>query len=276
LVFAGMALQAHEASWWASHKAAWDGNLSTNTWDSLVGSALSMKDVLIAVDSNGNGLINSSDVKGVLIGDVNANGLTDAGETTLFVPLAAAQQLIAASDTAADLRQVLMKEALAAQLNVNNMSGDSALDSSNAEGPKDIACEAAMWLRGLAPYTYGTNSTGKVDTNGNGSLSAGTSSSSEYNTSTKAFTSDANGSASGKNLTSTLAAWSQDVDVDSLLGDVVASGQDLKNGLKAFNAGQLVVSQSGGHVGWFDGADVVDVEPNIPDAFWNVLSAYVL
>jgi hypothetical protein len=235
-----------------------------------------LRDVLIAVDSNGNGSINASDVKGILIGDVNANGLTDVGETTLFVPSAAAQQLIGATDTAADLRQVLTKEALASQLNVNNMSGDSVLDSSNAEGPKDIVSEAAMWLRGLAPYTYSTNSTGKVDTNGNGSLSSGTSGSSEYNTSTKAFTNDANGSASGKNLTPTLAAWSLDVDVDGLLGDIMASGQDLKDGLKAFNSGQLVVSQSGGSAGWFDGNSVVEVGPNTPDAFWNILSGHVL
>jgi uncharacterized repeat protein (TIGR01451 family) len=274
MIFTGMALQGHEPGWWASHKVAWDGNQSTNTWDSLVGSELSMKDVLIAVDSNGNGSINASDAKGLLIGDVNANGLADAGETTLFVPLAAAQQIIAASDTSADLRQVLMKEALAAQLNINNMSGDSTLDLSDAEGPKDIVSEAAMWLRGLVPYTYGANSTGRVDTNGNGSLLSGTSSSSEYNTSTKAFTSDANGSASGKNLTSTLSAWSLDVDVDGLLGDVMANGQDLKNGLKAFNAGQLVVSQSGVHVGWFDGTVFVDVVPNTPEAFWNMLSGH--
>ncbi|HKZ26060.1 MAG TPA: hypothetical protein VJ398_09760, partial [Acidimicrobiia bacterium] len=275
MIFTGMALEAHEASWWASHTAAWDGNLSTNQWDSLVGSALSMRDVLIAVDSNRNGSINPSDAKGILIGDVNANGLTDAGETTLFVPLAAAQQLIAASDTPADLRQLLMREALAAQLNINNMSGDSALVSSDAEGPNNIVSEAAMWLRGLAPYTYGTNSTGKVDTNGDGSLSAGTSTSSEYNTSTRAFSNDANGALAGKNLTSNLAAWSLDVDVDSTSSDIRASGLDLKNGLQEFNAGHLVVSQSGGNFGWFDGAGFVDVGPNTPDAFWNVLFVHV-
>jgi hypothetical protein len=276
MILGGMAMKAHPASWWASHTAAWDGNLITKQWDSLVGSELSMKEVLIAVDSNRNGSINASDAKGLLIGDVNANGLTDAGETTLFVPLAAAQQLIVASDSLSDLRQVLMKEALAAQLNINNMSGDSALDSSNAEGPNNIVSEAAMWLRGLAPFAYGSDSTGKVDTNGDGSLSSGTKTSFEYNTSTKAFTSDANGAASGKNLSANLAAWSQDVDVDGALGNVVASGQDLKDGLKAFSSGQLVVSQSGGNVGWFDGIGVVDVGPNTPDAFWNLLSGYVL
>ncbi|HLC01781.1 MAG TPA: hypothetical protein VJK02_01970, partial [Anaerolineales bacterium] len=275
MIFTGMALQAHPASWWASHTAAWDGNLSTNQWDGLVGSALSMRDVLIAVDSNRNGNINASDPKGIMIGDVNANGLTDAGETTLFVPLAAAQQLIAASDTPADLRQLLMREALAAQLNINNMSGDSALVSSDAEGPNNIVSEAAMWLRGLGPYTYGTNSTGKVDTNGDGSLSAGTSTSSEYNTSTRAFSNDANGALAGKNLTASLAAWSLDVDVDSTSSDIRASGLDLKNGLQQFNAGHLVVSQSGGNFGWFDGAGFVDVGPNTPDAFWNVLFVHV-
>ena len=44
-----------------------------------------MVDVLLPVDSNRDGSITPSDVKGVLIGDINANGLTDVGETTLFV-----------------------------------------------------------------------------------------------------------------------------------------------------------------------------------------------
>jgi hypothetical protein len=206
-----------------------------------------------------------------LLGDVNANGLSDAGETTLFVSLAAAQQLINASDAATDMRLILMKQALAAQLNINNMSGDST-STLNPEGPSDIVSEAAMWLRGLTPYTYGSNSTSKVDSNGNGILSVGNSNSFEYNTSTKAFTADANPSVSGRQpLTSNLNAWQQDVDIDGIWGAIQASGQDLKNGLQQFNDGPLVVDPHGNYLGWSDGSNVMDVQSNDSDAFWSVL-----
>jgi hypothetical protein len=212
-----------------------------------------------------------------LLGDINANGLTDAGETTLFVPLAAAQQLITASDSATDTRQILMKEALAAQLNVNNMSGDSTASTTNPEGPTNLVAEAAMWLRGLGLYTY-ASSTGKVDANADGSLSVGTSTSFEYNTSTKAFTADANSAASGtQTLASNLGAWTTDVDVDSTWRNIQASGVDLKNGLHELNQGHLVVSQDGASVGWSgDGSNVVDVHANVTDASWGVLHDHAI
>ncbi|HLE56743.1 MAG TPA: hypothetical protein VJB15_06650, partial [Rhodothermia bacterium] len=269
MIFLGV--DAQSANWWATHLAAWDGNLSTNAWESLVGSDLSMQDVLIAVDSNRNGSITSSDAKGIMIGDGNGNGLTDTGETTLFVPLAAAQQLIKASGTATDARQVLMKEALTAQLNINNMSGDST-STTTPEGPDNIVSEAAMWLRGLGPYTYGSNSTGNVDTNGDGSLSVGSNNTFEYRTSTNAFTKDANGSASGTNLSSTLDAWQWNVDVDGTDANVQAGGLDLKNGLKAFNDAHLVVSADGAYVGWDGG----DSQSNTSDAFWSVLQDHAI
>ena len=40
---------------------------------------------------------NSNDAKGVLLGDANGDGLTNGTKNTLFVSLAAAQQIIAAS-----------------------------------------------------------------------------------------------------------------------------------------------------------------------------------
>src|SRR5262245_48904316 len=179
-------------------------------------------------------ITNSSDPNyhqaGVLLGDANGNGKTDNGEDTLFVSLAAAQQIINSADSASDARQILMSQALAAQLNIYNGAGE----------PNDLIKEAVMWLKGEAPYQYGTNSTGKVDTNGDGILS-----SAEYNTSTKAFTGDANGSLSGTALTSNLQAWQKFVDVAggaASWGTAEANGEGLKNALMWFNDGHLVVS----------------------------------
>jgi hypothetical protein len=53
------------------------------------------------VDSNHDGFANSNDAKGVLLGDANGDGLTNGTENTLFVSLAAAQQIIAASGSSA-------------------------------------------------------------------------------------------------------------------------------------------------------------------------------
>ncbi len=268
---------------WGQHMEAWDGGTGTNTnrWDKLVGTDLTMKDVLIQVDSDGNGGLDST--KGILLGDVNANGLTDTGETTLFVSLAAAKSIILSSDSATDTRQILMSQALAAQLNINNLSGDYLpLDTTNAEGPNNIVTEAALWLRGTTPYIYNDNSTdaagglkdssGKVDANDNGILESG-----EYVSS--AFTFDGNGTVlNGTALTSNLQAWQKAVGVDTNTIDnlVKADGEGLKNALEAFNMGKLVVSSDGGSVGWFNGTGVIDVQANtVVDAFWDVLEGRV-
>lgn len=54
-------------------------------------------DLLYAVDSNHDGVINSSDHAGLLIGDYNHDGLTDNGEDTFFISYANAISLINAS-----------------------------------------------------------------------------------------------------------------------------------------------------------------------------------
>src|SRR5262249_40129019 len=131
-------------------------------------------DLSPTIDWNKDGTIKTdgSDT-GVLLGDANGNGLVDTGETTLFVALAAAQQIIRSQDSANDTRQILMKHALAAQLNINN--GDKQ--------PNDLIGEAVSWLKGQTPYMYTDGSTGKIDTGNPGVLDIAT----EYNTSTAAF-----------------------------------------------------------------------------------------
>src|SRR5262245_39527821 len=198
-------------------------------------------------------ITNSSDPNyhqaGVLLGDANGNGKTDAGEDTLFVSLAAAQQIISSSDSTNDTRQILMSQALAAQLNIDN----AFQTGTQAKEPLDLVGEAVKWLKGDLPYQYTDGSSGKVDTNHNGILDVG-----EYNTSTKAFTFDANGAASGTALTSNLQAWQSYVDVvgsatshsevDDFNAGTEANGEGLKNALMWFNQNQLVISSDGASV----------------------------
>ena len=283
LQFSRLALMNHGAAWWNARPEAWDGDLRSNKHDNLVGlEELTRPDALNAVDSNKSNTITSTDAKGILIGDNNANGLTDLGETTLFVPLAVAQQIVGGSSS--ELRGIMMKEALVAQLNINNLAGDSTTSSTNAEGPNGLIGEAVQWLKGTGPYQKSTSlgiytdgSTGRVDTNGDGILSVGNKDTFEYNTTTGQFTRDANGTAiAGNNLTALLQAWGQDVDVDGNLGSAIASGSDLSNVLRSFNEGgaHLVESQDGSQVGWFTGVELVGVMiNNTPDAFWGVLQA---
>src|SRR5260370_38784869 len=75
------------------------------------------------VDSNHNGMFDGGDKSGVLLGDVNGNGLADPGEDVLFFSTAEAQALISTSDSATDVRQIVAREALAAQLNIYNNAG---------------------------------------------------------------------------------------------------------------------------------------------------------
>jgi hypothetical protein len=222
---------------------------------------LSKYDVLpTGVDSNGDGHINDSD-KGVLLGDMNANGKTDAGETTLFIPLAAAQLIIDPSHSANDARLILMRQAIAAQLNIDNGHHE----------PNDLVGEAVKWLRGQAPFTYTDGSSGKVG-NGDGVLQ-----SSEY------IISSGQLSLVGGTSSTSTQAWNQDVDVyggpnandwdnnTSMAGNQEANGQDLKNALQSFNMGNLVTSVDGSQVGYFDGTNLTNAHLNTTDSFWLTL-----
>jgi len=268
---------AWSKGFWGQHPEAFDGliayakNGKVDTQGLVDGHVLSKLDILPnsldktpTVDWNKDGLIKTdgSDT-GVLLGDSNGNGLADAGEDTLFVSLANAQQILKSSETAQDARQILMSQAISTQLNIYNGSGE----------PNDLIGEAVKWLKGETPYSYSDGSTGKVDANGNGVLD-----NSELNASTGAFTSDANGALAGTSLTSNLQAWQKFVDVNTGSlgwGTTEANGEGLKNALMYFNDGHLVVSGSN-QVAWdADGAggstSVSNIHINNPDNFWATL-----
>jgi uncharacterized repeat protein (TIGR01451 family) len=260
------------AGFWGQHFEAWDGDEIfkrgvADTQRLVDSGVLTKKDAILyngamkaMKDLNGDGSVNASD-KGVLLGDINGNGIRgdDGTNNYLFVSLAAAQKIILSSDSASDTRQILMKQALAAQLNINN----------GEVQPNNLINEAVRWLKGEGPwegpYVY-SNSTGKVDTNGNGNLD-----STEFNVTTGAFTSDANGVLTGTALTSNLSAWQAKVDVDDTVFDVRANGEGLKNALMYFNQNQLITLSNGNVAFTYDHVTVVGQQSNVLDAFWHTL-----
>ena len=99
---------------------------------------------------------------GVLLGDANGNGVTDAGEHTLFVPEVSALQLLN-HPASADLRISMMSEALQAQIKIDHGMADPGLQSAGF----DLTSDATNWLLDDAPFVYSPVS-GIVDTNRNG------------------------------------------------------------------------------------------------------------
>jgi len=120
-------------------------------------------ELLYAVDSNHDGVVNGSDAKGLLIGDYNKNGLTDAGEDTLFVSYADAQTLINASNkqlngSSGDGRFMLGRDMVASWLNY--LQGSGFGDASDPHSPTHYMDDAIDWMQ----IYSGTNSGGTTET----------------------------------------------------------------------------------------------------------------
>ena len=120
-------------------------------------------ELLYAVDSNHDGVVNGSDAKGLLIGDYNKNGLTDAGEDTLFVSYADAQTLINASNkqlngSSGDGRFMLGRDMVASWLNY--LQGSGFGDASDPNSPTHYMDDAIDWMQ----IYSGTNSGGTTET----------------------------------------------------------------------------------------------------------------
>ena len=134
----------------------------------------------------------------------------------------------------------------------------------NAVVGTDLITEAVKWLTGKSPFIYPDGSSGNVDTNHDGALSAsGTGSGVEFNTTAGAFTSTA--------LTSSKNAWGTAESLGLSPTDFKVSGQDLKNALQAFNQNQLVTSSDGMQVGWNSGGSITDIHLNNANGMWTVL-----
>jgi uncharacterized repeat protein (TIGR01451 family) len=287
--FGAAATTAHDATFWNTNFQAWDNTTADDASANLValakagtlynvGTALAPKVDLFAsfsnnvVDSNHNGKFDNGDQKGVLLGDVNGNGLADAGEDVLFVSYTAAKALMNMSDTVTsttDVRTLLMKQVLAAELNIYNASQFDNHTGSKPYQPIDLVNEAVRWLKGEAPFgSYTDGSSGKVDTNGDGIVG--------WNSATNTFS-------EGSAVLATKQAWTLKVDVyggpnandwdtnPALAGNQEATGQDLLNALTAFNQGKLVISADGLSVGWNTGTGIFADHSNTLDNFWLTL-----
>jgi hypothetical protein len=225
---------------WCNHEWAWNGDnsdgplkpngqINTSQLKSLTNDAvlpntsptsftLAAVDILYPVDSNGDGVINGSDTKGVLIGDLNHNGLTDKGEVTTFVDLNCAQLIVCGGAggsqlISSDAREKFARMAIAAQLNLDN----------GAQAPAGLLTAAAEWLDGVAPFNSFTDGTsGNVVGSTITTPQGGTLGIAQCDPTTGAFT-------FGPNLSTNQDAWQQQV------GTPPTSGSDLFGALADFN-----------------------------------------
>jgi uncharacterized repeat protein (TIGR01451 family) len=215
--------------------------------------------------------------EGVLLGDTTGaiTLITGAVPTgMLFIPQAAAVELINASTSANDTRQILLSQALAAQLNID--SGDKV--PGDPTTAKNLISEAVAWLEGQVP----NSGAAKIDTNGDRILSTGTTNAGyEYNTKTAAFTSPT--------LTSSQTAWQTQnaiysadhyhpAGTGSAFGPGAAfsaDGEGLKNALQAFNMNHLVTNAGGTGVAWDQSGSATgpytDLSLNGGNDFWSIL-----
>jgi hypothetical protein len=246
--YEGYAGGALTQGFWGSHADAWD-NIANNegnpTKAAVKSGVLSGLDVNPSVDNPATAGVDES--KYLLLGDSNANGLADDAHD-LWISISLAKSIESAS-TGGDARLIMLAQAIATQLNIDN----------GVAQPNNLIDEAVMWLKGQGAWAglgvnLDSNNDGFIDTNAAGTALAGSS----VKTNTNAWTKyvDVTDAASG------IADWN---------GGKEADGEGLKNALQAFNQGQLVTSGPNGHVGWYDGNSVIDAHPNTLDQFWLTL-----
>ena len=128
-------------------------NLGGQFWDNIVGNetksgpTFAKGELLYAVDSNNDGLIDGNDKVGLLVGDFNHNGKTDAGEDTLFIGLSDAKNLINSSlkTQSGDGVQKLGRDVVATWLNF--LADNPIGDASDTASPKHFIQDAVNWLQ---------------------------------------------------------------------------------------------------------------------------------
>ncbi|MER9948525.1 hypothetical protein [Mesorhizobium sp. M0047] len=239
--YEGFSNKALTQGFWGSHADAWD-NVANNegnpTKSAVASGVLSSLDINPRTDSY------------LMLGDSNGNGIADSGEHTLLISISLAKA-IESSSTGGDARVIMLQQAIAAQLNIDN----------HIAQPNDLIGEAVMWLKGEGAWAglgFSVDSIGGsngiVDQNGAGTALAG----SAVKTSSIAWTKYVDVTDAGSGITD----WN---------GGKEADGEGLKNALMWFNQDQLVTSGPGGHVAWFDGTTISHEHINTLDQFWLTL-----
>lgn len=245
------------ADYWSCNTSRWDGNGYCDS-----------NDILYRLSTRG--VCGPNGKVGLLLGDVNGNGRVDAGETTLFVSVQAAQQIISSSMTGtSDMHIVMMRQLITAQLNVYNYADAPGYVPGSTTVGNDLLSLGVKWLRGLGQFSsFSDGSSGNVDKYSNsGALDAGTSGYIDYNLNTKKLT--------ASQLFSNTKAWTQKVDIDPSAGTFNVSGLDIKNAIEAFNANgtKLVTSVDGSMVGWAGTGSITNVQENNAMNMWGVLKS---
>jgi len=196
---------------WANTKwgTFWDG-VGSNQPPQAGTPGFAAGELLYAVDSDGNGVVNPMDTNGdgfingapgdkvydnkpldtsvgLLIGDYNKNGITDAGEDTVFISLADAKKLINASSKqlvdgkTADGIYMLGRDVVAAWLNylANNPGDDTGncigpVDPNDGKvSPREYLNAAIDWLQQFASTSNADDTPSTTDTNTNTSFHDG-------------------------------------------------------------------------------------------------------
>ena len=137
-------------------------NLGAQFWNNIQGDetksgpTFAKGELIYAVDSNHDGVINASDQAGLLVGDYNRNGITDVdnpltaineAEDTFFIGLTDAKNLINASlkTQSGDGVQMLGRDVVATWLNY--LAGNPIGDAGDSASPKHYINDAVNWLQ---------------------------------------------------------------------------------------------------------------------------------
>lgn len=231
--YQGYSSRARSQGFWNSVADAWDNvanNEANSTKAKVKSGELSSADVNPRTDSY------------LLLGDSNANGLTDDAHD-LKISISLAKSILAGA-TGGDARLILLQQAIAAQLNINN----------GTPQPNNLIDEAVMWLTKKGAwsgngFTVDANNDGVVDQTGN--------------------------ALGGAKVATGGAAWGTPVDVFD--GPTVSkvTGEGLKNALEWYDLGKLVATgpTAADSVAYFNGTNFVGEQPNDVDNFWLTLHA---
>ncbi|WP_436167523.1 hypothetical protein, partial [Bosea sp. LjRoot9] len=127
-------------------------NLGQQFWDGVsnnqtkVGNSFASGELTYVVDTNKSGAITASDVRALMLGDTNKNGIADSGENTLLISLNDAKSLINASEKQQqDARYMLARDAVATWLNF--LAGNPSSDGNAATvDPAHLLDDAITWL----------------------------------------------------------------------------------------------------------------------------------
>jgi hypothetical protein len=237
---------------WGSHTDAWDG---TSGHESNPTKSAYNSGVLASLD------INPRHDGNLLLGDTNHNGIADDAHDLLISDKLAAA--IESSSTSGDARIIMLQQAIAAQLNIDNGKAE----------PNDLIDEAVMWLTKQGAWSsVGVNvaSSTLVD-DGYGHL-------------TLAVAENASHTALlGSSVATSSAAWHSYVDVTDPSSGITdwnggqeADGEGLKNALMWWNDGHLVTSAASQVAYDTNGTAAGGINPatvnlNTLDEFWLTL-----